>query len=72
MLKLANQNFSSINEIKDTILVEKELKDSINILVQFINDINNNEIYDSRKENEQLFIIKILYELNLYFFYKFK
>ena len=70
MLKLANQNFSSINEIKDTILVEKELKDSINILVQFINDINNNEIYDSRKENEQLFIIKILYELGLYFFYK--
>ena len=70
MVKLANQNFCSINEIKDTILVEKEVKDSINILVQYINNITNYEIYDAKKENEKLFIIKILYELGLYFFYK--
>ena len=69
MLKLTNQNFSSINEIKDTILVEKEVRESINNLVAYINKINDN-IYDNKKQNEQLFIIKILYELGIYFFFK--
>ncbi len=69
MLKLTNQNFSSINEIKDTILVEKEVRESINNLVTYINKINDN-IYDNKKQNEQLFIIKILYELGIYFFFK--
>ena len=69
MLKLTNQNFSSINEIKDTILVEKEVRESINNLVTYINKIND-DIYDNKKQNEQLFIIKILYELGIYFFFK--
>ena len=69
MLKLTNQNFSSINEIKDTILVEKEVRESINNLVTYINKINDG-IYDNKKQNEQLFIIKILYELGIYFFFK--
>ena len=69
MLKLTNQNFSSINEIKDTILVEKEVRDSINNLITYINNISDN-IYENKKQNEQLFIIKILYELGLYFYFK--
>ena len=69
MLKLTNQNFSSINEIKDTILVEKEVRESINNLITYINNIDD-VIYDNKKQNEQLFIIKILYELGLYFYFK--
>ena len=69
MLKLTNQNFSSINEIKDTILVEKEVRESINNLITYINNIDD-VLYDNKKQNEQLFIIKILYELGLYFYFK--
>lgn len=69
MMKLANQNFSSINEIKDTILLEKEVKESVENLIQYINEINL-EIFNKKPKNEQTFIIKIIYELSLYFYFK--
>ena len=69
LLKLSNQNFSSINEIKDTILVEKEVKEGIDNLLKYINNINI-DIFNTKKQNEQIFIIKIIYELSLYKYFK--
>ena len=67
-LKLQNQNFISLNEVKDTILTEKEVKESIEKLTEYINI--DNSIYKQKKENEKLFILKIIYELALYYYYK--
>ena len=69
MLKLANQNFSSVNEIKETILIDKEVKENVDNLVKYLNEININN-FDNKKQNEQSFIIKIHYELSLYFYFK--
>ena len=69
IMKLANQNFSSVNEIKDTILLEKEVKESVEKLIQYINEINL-DIFETKPKNEQTFIIKIIYELSLYFYFK--
>ena len=68
ILKLTNQNFSSVNEIKDTIILENEIKESIDNLTKYINSIST-IIYDTKNQNEQSFIIKILYELSLYNFF---
>ena len=69
LLKLANKNFSYINEIKETILVEKEVKESVESLKNYIEGINN-DVFETKKLNEQSFIIKILYELSLYSYFK--
>ena len=69
MVKLANKNFILISEIKDTILSEKELKVSLDNLNAYINELNI-DIFNMRKKNEQSFIIKILYELSLYYYFK--
>ena len=69
ILKLSNQNFSSINEVKDTILVEKEVNESIQYLKNITENITD-EIFESEKKNKQLLLIKIIYELSLYFFFK--
>ena len=69
MLKLANQNFSSVNEIKETILIDKEVKESVDNLFKYLSEINSNN-FETKKQNEQSFIIKIHYELSLYFYFK--
>ena len=69
LVKLANKNFILINEIKEAILSEKELKESLDNLNQYINEINF-DIFNTKQKNEQTFIIKILYELSLYHYFK--
>ena len=69
MVKLANKNFILINEIKEAILSEKDLKESLDNLNKYINEINF-DIFNTKQKNEQSFIIKILYELSLYYYFK--
>ena len=69
MVKLANKNFILINEIKETILSEKELKESLDNLNNYINEINF-DIFNTKQKNEQSFFIKILYELSLFYYFK--
>ena len=60
MLKLANQNFSSVNEIKETILIDKEVKESVDNFVKETQEIASN-IVDM--DNQQEEIKDSLYEL---------
>jgi len=68
MLKLQNQNLISINEVKDSILMEKEVIESVEKLTNYIN-IEKDE-YKNKNKNEKIFIIKIIYELVLYYYFK--
>ena len=68
ILKLQNQNFISLNKEKDSILGEKEVKERIEKLCNYINIEKN--IYKKKKKNEKTFILKIIYELALYYYYK--
>ena len=68
ILKLHNQNVISINEVKDTILMEKEVIESVEKLTNYIN-IEKDE-YKDKSKNEKIFMIKIIYELVLYYYFK--
>ena len=68
MLKLQNQNLISINEVKDSILMEKEVVESVEKLTNYIN--NEKDSYKDKSKNEKIFIIKIIYELVLYYYFK--
>ena len=68
ILKLQNQNFKYINKVKDNILLEGEIKESLEKLKNYIN-INKDNFYD-KSEKEQLLLLKIIYELCIYFYYK--
>ena len=68
ILKLQNQNLISINEVKDSILMEKEVVESVEKLTNYINI--QKESYKDKNKNEKIFIIKIIYELVLYYYFK--
>ena len=68
LLKLQNQNFVSRNEFKINSTLEKEVKESIEKLINYINI--EKYIFNEKKKNEKLLILKIIYELSLYFYFK--
>ena len=68
MLKLQNQNLISINEVKDSILMEKEVIESVEKLTNYINI--EKDSYKNKNKNEKIFMIKIIYELVLYYYFK--
>ena len=68
ILKLQNKNFIARVEIKNSFLGENEIKESIENLTNYINIEKDN--FKNKNQNEQLFIIKIYYELSLYNYFK--
>ena len=68
LLKLQNQNFVSRNEFKINSTLEKEVKESIEKLINYINI--EKYIFNEKRKNEKLLILKIIYELSLYFYFK--
>lgn len=67
-LKLQNKYFISKSEVKDAILLETEVNESIEKLTNYLN--SNKDNYKDKKKNEKLLILKIIYELSLYYFFK--
>ena len=73
LLKMQNQNFVSITELKDTILLESEVKESIEILSKYVEEkllssefVNKNNIDDK----DDILLMKIMYELSLYYYFR--
>ena len=66
-LKLQNYINININEVKDTILKENEIKESLEKLINYTN-LEMNE-FEEKNKKEQLLILKIIYELSLYFYF---
>ena len=67
ILKLLNYNYINSNKVRDTILKEKEINESLEKLTNYTNiDINT---FKGKNKKEKLLILKIIYELSLYYYF---